>query len=243
MKKLLSIKLILIFSVLINCIAFYYIYNSFTKLQYSRIFPLGFNPSAQAVSRKEIKRNDTLLMIGDSRVAMWPKQYISKEIYNIAHGGQTSSQVLLQLQGEKLSNKGVAFLQVCINDIHSIKAIPDLKKQVMAQCKNNIVRITELLTVQGYKVILSTLYPPDTPPLSRKLFWPEDFKNIFDEINTFIKSQENNNVFVLDAFSLLKQTENYYLKEEYIDDDFFLHINESAYKKLSIELYKMLLKL
>jgi len=100
-----------------------------------------------------------------------------------------------------------------------------------------------LLIKHNYKIILSTLYPPNTAPISRKLFWPEDFKSIFDEINTFITKQENSHITVLDAFSILKQDSSYYLQEDYIDDDFFLHINETAYKKLSLHLNKILFKL
>jgi len=44
---------------------------------------------------------------------MWPKKYITDEIevFNIAHGGQTSSQVLFQLQTKSLPKEGIAFLQ------------------------------------------------------------------------------------------------------------------------------------
>lgn len=233
---------LLLLSITLNVLCLYFIHTSFTKIQYSRVFPLGFNFIPPFSENLELKQPTNLLMLGDSRISMWPEKFISDdiEVLNMAHGGQTSSQVLAQIQVTPPPKGNTAFVQVCINDIHSLKVLPNFKSQIIEQCKRNILKITEILELKGYKVILSTLYPPNSIPFSRKLFWPEDFRKIFDEINSFIKKQESSNITVLDAFSRLKQEDSYYLREEYIDDDFFLHINKSAYKKLSVELNKIL---
>lgn len=220
-----------------------YLNSSFIKLQKARIFPLGYFDTTQT---NYINIEDQILFLGDSRIAMWPQDLLTGKkfkIVNIAHGGQTSSQTLLQLKESTLPTGKYAIIQTCINDIHSINAFIEHKRYIIDQCKKNITGIVSHLHKLKYTVVLTTLFPPSTPPFIRLKFWPSDFEEIINEINIHISGLASEKTLILDAYNLLKNKEKPYLNSSFNDHDFFLHINKKAYELLTAELNKMLFQI
>jgi lysophospholipase L1-like esterase len=222
-------------------ISIYFLYHSFLKLQNIRAFPISLPSETRLMSSNNSEKK--LLLIGDSRVQMWPEQFYPEtyDTINVGVGGHTSAQTLLVLEKIQIPNSSVAFIQVCINDIHWIKALSLSKqRQIIDNCKKNIDSIINILLKKNYKIILSTLFPNANVPISRYLFWSHNTGSIIQELNQYIKQKKSKNIWVLDSFNLLKDEKNYMLLQEYRDDDFFLHLNTLGYKKVSSELNKIL---
>jgi lysophospholipase L1-like esterase len=225
-------------------ISLIYIYKTNIKLQYSRIFPLGFVHDIVILESNSSKKNTlsnnnkkNILLVGDSRSQLWPKGRLSSKfnIINIAHGGQTSSQTLFQLKTQTIPKTKYAILQVGINDLHSIGTMPPAQQSlIVSQCISNIEEITKILTSKGHIVFLLTIIPPASVPLYRWVFWPENIFNMIDTINSNISKLETDNIFIVDSHNALKDKNNTgNIDSIYEDSDFFLHINEEAYKVVS----------
>jgi len=214
--------------------------ESFKKLQFSRIFPLGYISYENKIQGNS--QATRLIFLGDSRSQMWDTSSLEADygVINIGHGGQTSSQVLLQIKSNLFPEGKFVILQVGINDIHPIGAFRDLKPLIIKNCKENISEIVKHLKSEGYKTIATTLFPPYKIPISRWFFIDEQFYDIISDINNFIKNlADNRDIFVIDACNILRSNENI-LQEKYRDHDFFLHVNKDAYMVLNEELRKVI---
>lgn len=228
-----------------NAVLFVTTTKLFTKLQFNRIFPLGYIPGSSTRKFPETPpRSQTLklLFLGDSRTQMWDLSSLKEKyaVLNLGYGGQTSSQVVLQTLSENIPECDWMILQVGINDIHSIGAFSDLKPLIIKNLKRNISKIVDDFTSRKAKIILTTLFPAWEPPLSRKLFWDEDGVNIIEEINAYIENlADDTNIFCVDAYALLLGTDQK-IKKEYLDPDFFLHVNDTAYTLLNTEIEQII---
>jgi lysophospholipase L1-like esterase len=212
--------------------------QSFIKLQHLRTFPIEPLKSFSFDDNKP-----KLLLLGDSRVSMWPAQLLTSfSLFNLTQGGYTSSQTLLLLKHyeNELHLNQIAFIQTCINDIHWLRGMKTLKLSAIQQCKKNIIDIITILRKKNSKIILSTLIPPSQVPLIRWLYWPEDIELIINNLNNFIRNQEHEDVLILDAHNILKDESSNKLDAQYKDSNFFLHINPLGYTKLTEELNKIL---
>lgn len=242
MKWKYIITLILFLSIAINIKAIHLLHASFIKLQSIRTFPSGYIGKNLTELKKTVNLN-SITLLGDSRVLMWPQEKLTKEysITNMAVGGQTSSQLVSQLNTNIPSK--IAFVQTCINDLHWINLEHTLHEIIVEQCKSNIKKIVDTLHKRKITVILSTIIPPGRPSIFRKLYWPKNIENMLTEINDFILKQKSMNTIILDSEKILRESNSIYIQDQYLDSDFYLHINSAAYIKLSNSLNKILLKL
>jgi len=216
----------------------YLLHTSFLKIQFARTFPTGMI-SDKPLSGKAL--TESITMLGDSRVQLWPQNLISSKfkLINKGFGKLTSTQLIYHLN-EKTINSNIVFIQTCINDFHWLNLTSEYEKAAIEQCKNNIIQALKILHKDGKKVILSTIIPPGNPSVFRKIYWPNNIENILVEVNIFIRSQKNELTYVLDASEILKQKNSQYIQDGFVDSNFFLHINSFAYKKLSKHLNKIL---
>lgn len=217
--------------------------TAFVKLQFARIFPLGFVDSSDAVTAR--RSHGSLIMVyGDSRALMWRKLSLAAppgyEIANMAHGGQTSRQVLLQILSAPPEHSNWAVLQVGINDLHAIGELGVDHKLIVESLINNIRAATDLLLQRSDYVIVSTIVQPGPIPLIRRLSWDDHTRDYVALANRTIRSWSGQaRVFVLDADRLLSG-QNSILGEQYADRDFFLHFNNAAYDVLNSEIRKII---
>ncbi len=220
--------------------------RAFANIQMLRIFPLGYRD----VSVKMLKRASVtgggavrILLVGDSRASMWdpvglPADY---QLRSIAHGGMTSSQVLLQLATSSLPGSDWVICQVGINDLHPLGALPAEHERIPAQLDRNLDAIMTYLLADGQRrVILTTLFPRSAVPLKRKLLWDPATDKAVTRFNRRLRSLANHErVYLLDAFATLADSDGL-LRREFVDDDFFLHVNAAAYAALNRELRKLI---
>jgi lysophospholipase L1-like esterase len=138
--------------------------------------------------------------------------------------------------------KKIILLQVGINDFHWISTIPkSQKKQIITNLKNNIESLVSQFVIHENKVILTTIFPPQQPSLTRYIHWPENGYDIIKDLNEHIRSLSlKANVKLLDSHKLLVSKDLYSLNYTFEDEDFFLHINQRGYQALNKELNKIL---
>ena len=233
-------------SLLVNIFLLYKLHIGFIKLQQVR-----GAPQKPIVSERFIgKPYETLFIIGDSRAQMWGVPRIKgalKHVKNYGVGGSTSNQILNQIKlFQNAITDQVVLIQLGINDIHWIKTEPlHRQKIILDNLKNNIKNIVKILIEKRNRVVLTTIIPPQKPSFARTMYWPKNGLDYIREVNgTIIQlNQTYTDVVVLDTHAQLVNKESNYLKSEYNDPDFFLHVNKKAYTFLTNSLSKVLFEL
>ncbi len=231
---------LLIVSVFLNFYLFNFSRQYYLQLNGSRLDPLGLNYFADDTQQLEERGAEAISVVffGDSRAAEWPNPTIDGfDFINRGIGAQTSVQVLQRYDAHiQPLLPDILVVQVCINDLKTIPLFPELKRSIIVSCKDNIQQITERASEQGATVILSTVFPIGQFPIERKLFWSEDIPLAVNEVNSFIKSLEGDQVVVFDAFALLAD-ESGQLQEEFNRDE--LHLNLAGYDKINQEFVEL----
>jgi lysophospholipase L1-like esterase len=215
--------------------------SAFERLQLARIFPLGFAPDERPRS-SHLAASDSIAFWGDSRAYFWDTDALARDhaIENLAHGGQSSGQLLLQLQTTPVAHATYAVVQIGINDLHPLGVLAARKAQIVAGLRANITAIRDALLARSDRVILTTIFPPGRVPLERRLMWDPQTPALIEQTNRAIRAAaDGNRVLVLDANALLRNQSGW-LATAYADPDFFLHVNRTAYSRLNAELERML---
>ncbi|UZP67565.1 SGNH/GDSL hydrolase family protein [Desulfovibrio mangrovi] len=228
--------LILLFFVVVICLVGGRLGNSLLKRLHSlRVEPVACpsavfpNASAESVS---------ILMLGDSRVQLWrePKVGAGYFVINAAVGGYTTAQVRIQTEICGLPAADYAFVQVGINDVYSSCFLDVDRDVVVAKAKHNIEEMARKLSGVVRVLVLSTVAPPGTPDLIRRMYVDERLWDDVAELNRFIVNLCRRNGYrLIDLNGLLSGHDKRRLDEKFVDRDFFLHFNEKAYGVLDIE--------
>lgn len=233
--------LLLILSAVSNAILLKELHESFVKLQFSRIFPLGYVPS-ERLNSNGARAGSSIAFWGDSRAYMWDKSALGLIVYDNAHGGITSAQLVLQLRTQSLNATDYAVVQIGINDLHPLGAFGIEKKRILDQLRQNITLVRDALLARSQIVVFTTLFPPGRVPISRRKTWDPDTLRYVDEINQVIRqSADGQRVILLDAHALLSDS-SHHLASEFVDSDFFLHVNGAAYARLNERLQQIVLE-
>ena len=212
------------------------LYDSFVKLQFARIYPLGYRktpPNSPLMGGI----GPTIAFWGDSRAAQWDKSALGCNLRarDLAVGGLTSTQLALQLKVSPLDRDDYAVVQIGINDLHPLGGMQDVRDEVVAQLRANIALIRDELLLRSNTVVLTTVIPPARVPLVRRLTWDPATSQRIRELNELIRSQaDGKRVRVLDAHAMLVGRGDY-LDDKYVGD-FFLHLNDQAYSRLNQQL-------
>ena len=227
-------------SLLLNAALLWGLWDSFGKLQLVRIFPLGFVPLAQQPAARA-SMGPTLTFWGDSRAYLWDESGLDGlTILTQAHGGQTSSQLMLQLASEQPSRTRYALVQTGINDLHPLGALHAQKTTIVRTLEANLRALPHRLLERSDIVILTTIFPPSPVPLVRRPTWDAETLQLIDAANRTIRSlADGERVIVLDTHGLLRDEQGY-LKAEFADPDFFLHVNAQGYAVLNTALLRLL---
>jgi lysophospholipase L1-like esterase len=239
-KLLVGLGLLLLTSIVGNVLLAMALEASFARLQLARIFPLGFLPEEASLSAAI--GHPSIAFWGDSRARSWAESTAlqGRPVLNFAHGAQTSSQLLLQLETAPPVHSDFAVLQIGINDLHPLGALPATKEQVLSRLRANIMAIRDLLLQRSDIVVMTTLFPPGPVPLQRRLAWDPKTPQYIRDINAAIRaSADGKRVVLLDAYELLVDTDSG-LAEGNADSDFFLHVNPAAYARLNEPLQRIL---
>lgn len=217
------------------------LYDSFIKLHFARIFPLGYVPKDQS-SGSTLSYQPTISFWGDSRAYLWEKSALASymTVHDHSHGGTTSSQLLLSLLTQPITQTDFAVVQIGINDLHPLGGLQVQRNHIIESLRQNILAVRDALLARSKIVVLTTLIPPGRIPLSRRITWDPATLQHISEINEIIRrAADGNRVLVLDAHSLLSDSKAY-LADRFADPDFFLHVNRDAYLRLNDQLQQLL---
>ena len=154
----------LVASLALNVLLAREVRDSFVALQLARVFPLGYTLEPP---RPDIAGTpESVVFYGDSRASAWSEVGLTggRRSENRAHGAQTASQTLLQLQTAPAVRSGVAIVQVGINDLHPLGAMPAHKDEILRRLRATIPQIRDRLLERSDLVVLTTLFPPGPVP-------------------------------------------------------------------------------
>lgn len=210
----------------------------YLQLNETRLDPLGLDYFGSTVHTADSSAQIRAVFFGDSRAAYWPSPMVDGvEFINIGIGAQTSAQVVQRLDEHLVPlNPDMVIIQVGINDLKTIPLFPNRKDAIIANCENNICQIVERSEAIGATVVLTTIFPAGSVPLTRKPFWSDEVAQAIDEVNSFIKTKKDENVIVFDAFTILAD-ENGMLQKACSYDE--LHLNTAGYAVLNQEFEKI----
>jgi len=219
------------------------VHEAFAKIQFARIFPLGYGPEEPRGGAAPAQ-GQSISFWGDSRALMWDKSALADilTVRDYSHGATTSSQLALQLQTQTAMPSDYAVVQIGINDLHPLGALRPYNSQIREQLKKNVFAIRDALLERSKVIVLTTVFPPAHIPLSRRTTWDPNTLRYIDEINDVLReSADGKRVILLDAHALLSDGDSF-LNSQFVDDDFFLHVNRRAYSRLNERLRKMVLE-
>ncbi|MGF1522456.1 MAG: SGNH/GDSL hydrolase family protein [Leptolyngbyaceae cyanobacterium] len=128
-------------------------------------------------------------------------------------------------------------VQVGINDLKAIGLFPGRREAIIAACKAHIQQIVEDSTAIGATVILTTIFPTGAVPLERQPFWSDAIAEAVVEVNNYLFTLANEQVIVLDTFTVLANSQGQVLPKYSRDE---LHLNAQGYAVLNDELVRLL---
>ncbi len=218
----------LLLSILFNIVLFNNTVQYYKSLNATRLDPLGLNayPSVTLTYSQP-----TVVFFGDSRAADWPNPNVpSFNFLNRGIGAQTSSQVYWRLTDDiQPLSPHILILQVGINDLKTIPLFPLQKKEIIANCRQNITKIISQAVTAKTIVILTTIFPVDNAPLERELFWSPEVAQAIIEVNDDLKTLRHDQVIIFDAYAIL--VKDGLIRPEYAED--LLHLNANGYAALN----------
>ncbi|HEY7640186.1 MAG TPA: GDSL-type esterase/lipase family protein [Steroidobacteraceae bacterium] len=224
-------------SLALNVVLIERLSSSFAELQFSRVFPLGYVPREES-AKPSGDAAGALALYGDSRALLWRPR--GMQVVNFAHGGQTSTQLRLQLESQPAVRTRWSLVQIGINDLHPLGALAEDRALIVATLRDNVAAIVRTLAQRSDCVIVSTIFPPAHVPLSRRPFWDEATPQYVADVNRSIAAlADGRRVLVLDAHAVLRGADGY-IDPKFIDPDFFLHVNATAYAALDASLSELL---
>ncbi len=122
------------------------------------------------------KRDKRIVLFGDSRVVQWVNFPAEQGVEVISRGvsGETSAQMRARFEQDVLAlDPDMVVLQLGINDLVAIGALPDRRTEIVSQCAENLNYFVETLGARSVRVILLTIIPPARPALWRRPFWDD----------------------------------------------------------------------
>jgi len=173
-----------------------------------------------------------LVMIGDSRIAMWNNISDLDEYETINRGvsSDTTAQVMLRFSRDVLAlDPDLVVIQAGINDLKAIGVFPVQAAWILQQARENISAMLEQSAKRGTAVILMTVLPASEPDIMRRIVWSPEIDGAVAELNKFIRSQAADGVAIMDcdpAFNLAGR-----INANYAADT--LHLNRPGYDVLN----------
>jgi hypothetical protein len=238
--KLIATAAIACASLMLNVWLGTLLYRAFADLQLARIFPLGPPEHAQEEPAADLR--PTLVIYGDSRALQWDTAPLTNRVrvVNLAQGGQTSAQLLLQLKGRPPVLSDWALVQIGINDLHPLGALRPRQQLIVDQLAGDLRAIVMQLRPRSTCIVVTTILPPGHVPLSRRLAWSPDTMELLARNNALIATlADGEHVWALDGDRLLRDGTGF-LDRRYRSAEFFLHVNRAAYDVLNRELLRIL---
>jgi len=206
----------------------------------TRLDPIGLNYYGDEIGREE-KLNPLIMFYGDSRALSWGRPMVEQyHVINRAIGGQTSLQIVSRFQQHVVPHRPhIVILQMCINDLKMVSLFPEQKKEIVENCKKNILEMVKEAKKIKARILLTTVFPLGDIPIVQNILGIEEqpILDAIDEVNLYIRSLENENTIIFDTYYLLKGSTRK-INPQYSED--WLHLNGDGYKLLNKKLLNYL---
>lgn len=173
-----------------------------------------------------------IVLFGDSRVAGWkPLPALSgAQLVNRGHGGDTTAQLLLRLDGDVLTlQPGIVVLQAGINDLKSIGVMETEADRITRLCSANFDEIIRRLRNRQVHVVVLTVFPAGPIEWSRRFIWSDRIVDAAEQVNAHLKEAAGLGVTVVDCDAFIADGQS--MKKAYALDA--LHLNDAGYDALN----------
>ena len=204
----------------------------------ARVFPTKDSPALNWSAAS----SGSILLLGDSRIAMWNCPTIDGHgVVNAGFPGITSTELAAGC-GDILrqTHPKVVVIQVGINDLKLIGVRPDLREAVISNCVGNVSTIARQSEQAGARVIVTAIWPAGKVGLIRWFVWNSEMNSAVAETNLRLQHilQADANIMFTDIFE--EMTHGYGSSERQKLYSDTLHLNEAAYEQLTSLLQKKL---
>ena len=204
----------------------------------ARVFPAKDSPAL----KWSAARSGSILLLGDSRIAMWKCPDIDgRGVVNAGFPGITSAELVAGC-GDILrqTHPKVVVIQLGINDLKLIGARPDLREAVIRNCVSNVSTIARQSEQAGARVILTAIWPAGKVGLIRWFVWNSGVNSAVAETNLRLQRilQADTNIVFTDIFAEMIRGHTSSERQKLYSDT--LHLNEAAYEQLTSLLQKKL---
>jgi lysophospholipase L1-like esterase len=237
-------------SIAFNLVLYQQAKHYYLEVNQTRLDPLGLSyyPTDTRLDTRLDTRSGNqanvsrVVFFGDSRAEAWTFPDLDRyEFINRGISAQTSVQAIQRFSPHVSSLKPkVIVIQVGINDLKTIALFPERTAEIVRNCQVNLQRIVAESKKLGAVVIITTIFPIGEVPLERRPFWSDKIGTAVQAMNAHITTLADDQVFVLDTFSLLSDRQGQMLPQ-YSSDE--LHVNESGYAILNQKLVELLQKI
>lgn len=180
-----------------------------------------------------------VVLVGDSRAQRWPAPNDPRYAFvNRGIPDQSSEQVVERFD-EQVAPLAPAFVVIVvgINDLKAIPLLPTRRDRIVGQLAYNVRALVGKVQALHAKAILVTLFPLGHVPLVRRPVWSDDVGRAVLEVNESIRALGSAGATVLDAYSLLVETNGTLRREAELD---LLHLSDAGYVALNSELLRLL---
>jgi lysophospholipase L1-like esterase len=211
----------------------------------TQIDPLGLRnatPNPHAAPRPATG-DTTVVFWGDSRAEQWvfPTGLSGFRCINRGIDGQTSAQALYRFAQDVLPlQPDIILIQVGINDLRLIPALPDDKAFIIATCKQHLRSMVAKAVAGGAQVILTTIFPVGRPALTQaqRLVWSPAIVHAVEDVNAMIRTLTAPNLTIFDSYATLEDAG--LVRKTFAAD--WLHLNAAGYAALNAALEPLLTK-
>jgi lysophospholipase L1-like esterase len=180
-----------------------------------------------------------IVLIGDSRIAQWPaKAWVGPwEIINRGVAGETVAQLSKRFQPDAIAlHPDTIVIESGINDLVAASFMGEAaRRAVVGRTFETLRELAEAGVASGSSVFVGTVLPPAQPDVLRLPVWRESVRALVSEINTELRKWKlPGNARVFDFSRALGAVDDKFLPDTYRVDT--LHMNESAYERLTAAL-------
>ena len=177
-----------------------------------------------------------LVLIGDSRIALWPASAMDDrfEVINRGIGGETSAQMARRFDRDAIALKpDVIVIQSGINDLVAATFMDKAaRRSVIRQTSETLIRLANAGSASGARVLLTTIIPVARPELLRLPVWNDSLRAGVAEVNDKLRrSALPDRASLIDLSAALSAGDDRLLLDEFRLDA--LHLNQTGYDRLT----------
>lgn len=172
-------------------------------------------------------------IVGDSRVAMWPKTLLPEEprFRILGRSGWTTREIADALHHALKNHSPAAIILQCgINDIQAVGYNPERRAEILAASERNFQRIRELTKLRNVPVVALSVLPRGPREVKMLPFWDSTMDRDVMRLNTFLESITEEGWYYVRSLDSVVDSSGF-VSSEHAQDT--LHLNEAGYSALT----------